>query len=230
MCYTWKDVPAWAEPTTACFIKKFSYSSLRATAWVCLIIPACEVLHVSQERAAIIIVLVNARSPSYKEILVFTVRSHDWWIVQDLSGRPHLSYDLQIPTAHIGTYDTQLVEHFFQSVVNTSGMTLHIRQLAGSNSHHIVEATFKAFARALRKACEVDPRRAGKIASSKGVLTQQWVAAGVKYRSGNLRARNPSEMLYTADNCNLGCMLSRSGFNMQCASTQPKDCFGAYTI
>ncbi|KAL3143083.1 hypothetical protein ABBQ38_003357 [Trebouxia sp. C0009 RCD-2024] len=94
-------------------------------------------------------------------------------VVLDLSGRPHLSYDLQIPTHHIGTYDTQLVEHFFQSVVNTSGMTLHIRQLAGQNSHHIVEATFKAFARALRKACEVDERRAGQIASSKGVLTQQ---------------------------------------------------------
>lgn len=94
-------------------------------------------------------------------------------VVLDLSGRPHLSYDLHIPTHHIGTYDTQLVEHFFQSVVNTSGMTLHIRQLAGQNSHHIVEATFKAFARALRKACEVDERRAGQIASSKGVLTQQ---------------------------------------------------------
>lgn len=94
-------------------------------------------------------------------------------LMQDLSGRPHLSYDLHIPTHHIGTYDTQLVEHFFQSVVNTSGMTLHIRQLAGQNSHHIVEATFKAFARALRKACEVDERRAGQIASSKGVLTQQ---------------------------------------------------------
>ena len=93
--------------------------------------------------------------------------------VQDLSGRPHLSYDLNIPTDHIGSYDTQLVEHFFQSVVNTSGMTLHIRQLAGQNSHHIVEATFKAFARALRRACEVDERRAGQIASSKGVLTQQ---------------------------------------------------------
>ena len=92
--------------------------------------------------------------------------------LQDLSGRPHLSYDLQIPSDRIGTYDTQLVEHFFQSVVNTSGMTLHIRQLGGKNSHHIVEATFKAFARALRRACETDPRRAGTIASSKGVLTQ----------------------------------------------------------
>ncbi|XP_031261502.1 imidazoleglycerol-phosphate dehydratase 1, chloroplastic-like [Pistacia vera] len=81
----------------------------------------------------------------------------------DLSGRPHLSYDLQIPTERVGTYDTQLVEHFFQSLVNTSGMTLHIRQLAGRNSHHIIEATFKAFARALRQATEEDPRRCGTI-------------------------------------------------------------------
>ncbi|KAF7149853.1 hypothetical protein RHSIM_Rhsim02G0024700 [Rhododendron simsii] len=81
----------------------------------------------------------------------------------DLSGRPHLSYDLRIPTERVGTYDTQLVEHFFQSLVNTSGMTLHIRQLAGKNSHHIIEATFKAFARALRQATEYDPRRRGTV-------------------------------------------------------------------
>ncbi|KAL5782603.1 hypothetical protein ACOSP7_007632 [Xanthoceras sorbifolium] len=90
----------------------------------------------------------------------------------DLSGRPHLNYDLQIPTQRVGTYDTQLVEHFFQSLVNTSGMTLHIRQLAGKNSHHIIEATFKAFARALRQATEYDPRRLGTIPSSKGVLSR----------------------------------------------------------
>ncbi|GLT55287.1 hypothetical protein SLA2020_284240 [Shorea laevis] len=83
-----------------------------------------------------------------------------------------LSYDLQIPTQRVGTYDTQLVEHFFQSLVNTSGMTLHIRQLAGRNSHHIIEATFKAFARALRQATEYDPRRRGTIPSSKGVLSR----------------------------------------------------------
>ncbi|KAF3457143.1 hypothetical protein FNV43_RR01800 [Rhamnella rubrinervis] len=87
-------------------------------------------------------------------------------------NRPHLSYDLQIPTERVGTYDTQLVEHFFQSLVNTSGMTLHIRQLAGRNSHHIIEATFKAFARALRQATEYDVRRGGTVASSKGVLTR----------------------------------------------------------
>uniref|UniRef100_A0A2P2JGP4 Imidazoleglycerol-phosphate dehydratase n=1 Tax=Rhizophora mucronata TaxID=61149 RepID=A0A2P2JGP4_RHIMU len=90
----------------------------------------------------------------------------------DLSGRPHLSYDLQIPTQRVGTYDTQLVEHFFQSLANTSGMTLHIRQLAGRNSHHIIEATFKAFARALRQATEYDPRRLGSVPSSKGVLSR----------------------------------------------------------
>lgn len=93
-------------------------------------------------------------------------------VALDLSGRPHLSYDLQIPTERVGTYDTQLVEHFFQSLVNTSGMTLHIRQLAGKNSHHIIEATFKAFARALRQATEYDPRRRGSVPSSKGVLSR----------------------------------------------------------
>ena len=84
-----------------------------------------------------------------------------------------MSYDCDIPTQRVGTYDTQLVEHFFQSLAATSGMTLHVRKLAGKNSHHIIEATVKACARALRRACEVDPRRAGTIPSSKGVLTQQ---------------------------------------------------------
>ncbi|CAM0902837.1 unnamed protein product [Alopecurus aequalis] len=93
-------------------------------------------------------------------------------VILDLSGRPHLSCGLSIPTARVGTYDTQLVEHFFQSLVNTSGMTLHIRQLAGNNSHHIIEATFKAFARALRQATEYDLRRHGTIPSSKGVLSR----------------------------------------------------------
>ncbi|XP_058766889.1 imidazoleglycerol-phosphate dehydratase, chloroplastic-like [Vicia villosa] len=90
----------------------------------------------------------------------------------DLSGRPHLGYDLDLPSQRVGTYDTQLVEHFFQSLVNTSGMTLHIRQFAGANSHHIIEATFKAFARALRQATEYDTRRRGTIPSSKGVLSR----------------------------------------------------------
>ncbi|ACK64198.1 Imidazoleglycerol-phosphate dehydratase [Rippkaea orientalis PCC 8801] len=88
----------------------------------------------------------------------------------DFSGRPHLSYGLDIPTQRVGTYDTQLVREFFVAVVNHSLMTLHIRQLDGINSHHIIEATFKAFARALRMASEIDPRRSQDIPSSKGVL------------------------------------------------------------
>lgn len=91
-------------------------------------------------------------------------------VVLDLSGRPHLSYGLEIPTQRVGTYDTQLVREFFVALVNDSKMTLHIRQLAGINSHHIIEATFKAFARALRMAVEIDPRRGNTSPSSKGVL------------------------------------------------------------
>jgi imidazoleglycerol-phosphate dehydratase len=91
-------------------------------------------------------------------------------VVLDFSGRPHLSYGLDIPSQRVGTYDTQLVREFFVAVVNHSQMTLHIRQLDGINSHHIIEATFKAFARALRMAVEVDPRRANRIPSSKGVI------------------------------------------------------------
>lgn len=91
-------------------------------------------------------------------------------VVLDFSGRPHLSYGLEIPTQRVGTYDTQLVREFFVAVVNHSQMTLHIRQLAGINSHHIIEAAFKAFARALRIAVEIDYRRENTIPSSKGVL------------------------------------------------------------
>ncbi|HEY9664793.1 MAG TPA: imidazoleglycerol-phosphate dehydratase HisB, partial [Allocoleopsis sp.] len=91
-------------------------------------------------------------------------------VTLDFSGRPHLSYGLDIPTQRVGSYDTQLVREFFVAVVNHSQMTLHIRQLDGINSHHIIEATFKAFARAMRMAIEIDPRRAHLIPSSKGVL------------------------------------------------------------
>ncbi len=91
-------------------------------------------------------------------------------VALDFSGRPHLSYGLEIPTQRVGTYDTQLIREFFVAIVNHSQMTLHIRQLDGVNSHHIIEATFKAFARAMRMALEIDPRRVGSIPSSKGVL------------------------------------------------------------
>ena len=91
-------------------------------------------------------------------------------VALDFSGRPHLSYGLDIPTQRVGNYDTQLVREFFVALVNHSQMTLHIRQLDGINSHHIIEATFKAFARAMRMALEIDPRRVHEIPSSKGVL------------------------------------------------------------
>jgi imidazoleglycerol-phosphate dehydratase len=91
-------------------------------------------------------------------------------VALDFSGRPHLSYGLQIPTERVGTYDTQLVREFFVAIVNHAQITLHIRQLDGINSHHIIEATFKAFARSLRMATEVDPRRTHLIPSSKGVI------------------------------------------------------------
>lgn len=91
-------------------------------------------------------------------------------VVLDFSGRPHLSYGLELPTERIGRYETQLVREFYQAVVNHAQLTLHIRQAAGLNAHHIVEASFKAFARALRMAVERDPRRQEGIPSSKGVL------------------------------------------------------------
>ena len=93
-------------------------------------------------------------------------------VVVDCSGRPHLSFDLDIPSQKVGTYDTELVKEFFAAVSSNSGLTLHIRQLSGTNTHHIVEASFKSFARALRMATEIDPRRSSQIPSSKGVLEQ----------------------------------------------------------
>ncbi len=93
-------------------------------------------------------------------------------VVLDCSGRPHINYQLEIPTQKIGTYDTELVKEFFVAVANNSGLTLHIRQLNGTNSHHIVEACFKAFAKALRMAIEFDPKRDGSVPSSKGVIEQ----------------------------------------------------------
>ena len=93
-------------------------------------------------------------------------------VVVDCSGRPRLSFDLDIPSQKVGTYDTELVKEFFAAIASNSGLTLHIRQLAGDNTHHIVEASFKSFARALRMATEIDPRRSSQIPSSKGVLEQ----------------------------------------------------------
>lgn len=88
----------------------------------------------------------------------------------DLSGRPYLICNLDIPTPKIGTFDTELVREFFQAFSTHGGITLHIDKLHGFNSHHIVEAAFKAVARALRDALETDPRKAEDIPSTKGSL------------------------------------------------------------
>jgi imidazoleglycerol-phosphate dehydratase len=88
----------------------------------------------------------------------------------DLSARPYLIWNVDIPTARIGTFDTELVREFFQAFSTHGGITLHVDMLHGMNSHHIVEATFKSVARALRDAIEVDPRKSGDIPSTKGAL------------------------------------------------------------
>ena len=88
----------------------------------------------------------------------------------DLSGRSCLRYTAQIPTEKVGTFDTELVEEFFQAFVRRSEMNLHIRQLDGTNSHHIIEGMFKALGRALRQAIAIDEAARDEIPSTKGVL------------------------------------------------------------
>lgn len=88
----------------------------------------------------------------------------------DLSARPYLVWNVAMPTPKIGSFDTELVREFFQALATHGGITLHIDQLHGINSHHIAEATFKAVARALRSAVEVDPRKADAVPSTKGAL------------------------------------------------------------
>ena len=88
----------------------------------------------------------------------------------DLSGRAYLGYALAIPTEKIGTFDTELVEEFFAAFVRSAACSLHVRQLAGTNAHHIVEGAFKSFARTMRTAVSLDPDAADEIPSTKGVL------------------------------------------------------------
>ncbi len=88
----------------------------------------------------------------------------------DLSARPFLIWNLALPTAKIGSFDTELVREFFQALATHGGITLHVDLIHGLNSHHIAEATFKAVARALREAVEADPRMAGVLPSTKGAL------------------------------------------------------------
>jgi imidazoleglycerol-phosphate dehydratase len=108
------------------------------------------------------------------------VRRYGWALVPmeeslvqvalDLSGRPFLAFDVEVPAERIGNYDPDLTEEFFVALTRSAGITLHLRLLAGRNSHHIVEAVFKGVARALAAACEVDARRAGEVPSTKGMI------------------------------------------------------------
>lgn len=88
----------------------------------------------------------------------------------DLSARPFLIWNVDLPTPKIGTFDSELVREFFQALSTHGGITLHVDMLHGLNSHHIAEAAFKAVARSLRNAVEVDPRKADAIPSTKGAL------------------------------------------------------------
>ena len=88
----------------------------------------------------------------------------------DLSGRGLLCCDLAIPTEKVGAFDTQLVEEFLGAFARRADITLHVKQLAGKNSHHIIEGAFKSLARSLRAAVSIDPAAAGEIPSTKGVL------------------------------------------------------------
>jgi imidazoleglycerol-phosphate dehydratase len=88
----------------------------------------------------------------------------------DLSARPFLVWNVELPTQKIGTFDCELVREFFQALATHGGITLHVDQLHGFNSHHITEAAFKAVARALRIAVETDPRKSDAVPSTKGTL------------------------------------------------------------
>ena len=88
----------------------------------------------------------------------------------DLSGRSFLGYGLEIPTEKVGTFDTELGEEFFQAFVRNAKCTLHLQQMTGRNSHHILEGAFKSAARALREAVEIDPALKDEIPSTKGML------------------------------------------------------------
>jgi len=88
----------------------------------------------------------------------------------DISGRGQLHWDVEVPIEFIGNFDTSLVKEFLIALATNMGATVHVRSLAGENTHHIIEAALKAVGRALSEAVEIDPRRAGAVPSTKGVI------------------------------------------------------------
>ncbi|MBX7500763.1 imidazoleglycerol-phosphate dehydratase HisB [Qipengyuania sp. YG27] len=91
-------------------------------------------------------------------------------VALDISGRPYLVWRAGFSQERLGEWDTELIEHWFHSVAQTCGLTLHVEVLYGTNNHHICEAIYKGFARAMRAAVEIDPRKGGAIPSTKGQL------------------------------------------------------------
>ena len=91
-------------------------------------------------------------------------------VALDISGRPWLVWKAGFTQTKLGEWDTELIEHWFHSVAQTAGITLHCELIYGSNNHHICEALYKGFARAMRQAVEIDPRKGGAIPSTKGQL------------------------------------------------------------
>ena len=91
-------------------------------------------------------------------------------VAVDISGRAYLNYDLHIPTEKVGTFDTELTEEFFLGFTRNANLTLHLKQLEGKNSHHIIEGTFKAFGRTMKQAVAIDDQFKDEIPSTKGVL------------------------------------------------------------
>jgi len=91
-------------------------------------------------------------------------------VVLDISGRPYLVWKVRFTQEKLGELDTELIDHWFHSVAQAAGLTLHVEQLYGSNNHHVAEAAFKGFARAMRAGVELDPRKGGAVPSTKGQL------------------------------------------------------------
>ncbi len=91
-------------------------------------------------------------------------------VTLDISGRPYLVWRAGFTQEKLGEWDTELIEHWFHSVAQTAGLTLHVELLYGSNNHHICESIYKGFARAMRQAVELDPRKGGAVPSTKGRL------------------------------------------------------------
>ncbi|WP_338446266.1 imidazoleglycerol-phosphate dehydratase HisB [Pelagerythrobacter marensis] len=91
-------------------------------------------------------------------------------VALDISGRPYLAWRAGFSQPRLGEWDTELIEHWFHSVAQAAGITLHVELLYGQNNHHICEAIYKGFARAMRAAVEIDPRKGGAVPSTKGIL------------------------------------------------------------